>query len=481
MRPAFTLLTLTLLPLAAAAQPKPDGYPNAVQEIRVTARPAAAPAPAFRYHFLPEIHEQTPGNAALLYLTAGQQLAVVRSPDAQARADDDAIDKHLQTPIADLPRDEVRALLARYQSPLHQFRLATRRDRCDFEPPFRTEGFRTLLPYLNDARALARLAALSARLKLADRDFAGAVEDLGLPLVQARHLNENAFLIQLLVAASVAQTPLTQLPDWIAQDGAPNLYWALSALPAPTLDARAAMQMERAGAYYSIPQLADARAGRLTPQQWHQALKTMTQVRSVTHGGPLTVPSPTPDRGEQAMIALMSVKEYPLAKRHLVETEGRPAEQVEAMTVAQVIGLYHVAQFEFWTQELDKGLTLPFPQGLRVITQSEEKMRAAMQQNPWSLLASFAPSIRLAYTNLHKADRTIAAWRTIEAVRAHAATHNGQPPAQLTDLTDTPAPLDPLTGRPFTYTVNGKEVTLEAPPIEAAPRTALRIILNLTP
>ena len=54
---------------------------------------------------------------------------------------------------------------------------------------------------------------------------------------------------------------------------------------------------------------------------------------------------------------------------------------------------------------------------------------------------------------------------------AYAAAHASEPPARLRDLTETPAPLDPMTGQPFAYRVESNQVTIEAPVVElAAPR-----------
>jgi hypothetical protein len=46
----------------------------------------------------------------------------------------------------------------------------------------------------------------------------------------------------------------------------------------------------------------------------------------------------------------------------------------------------------------------------------------------------------------------------------YAATHDGSPPPNLEALVDSPAPLDPSTGTPFKYSVDGSTVTLDAPP-----------------
>jgi hypothetical protein len=464
------VLIAMLASFAGAAEPKQ------VEEIRLAVYAAAPPVPAMRYHFMPDLVDQVPGNAALLYLAAAQQMVARRGePENNPPGkDDERIDQWLSTPAHELPREEVRLLLERYAGAMRQFRLAARRDHCDFDPPYRTEGFRTLLPFLNDARGLARLAALSARLKIAAGDFDGAVADLALPLVQAHHLNERAVLLQLMVASSASELALRQVQELIAQENAPNLYWALGDLPAPLLDVRAAMKMERAWAYFSIPQLKEARAGRLTAEQWSQALSAMREIRGDLHSyGPTAPP-------EQVMLAMISVKEYPLAKKYLLDQKVSP-KVVEAMSVAQAIGLYQIGQFEQWTQELDKGLTLPYWQGIGIITAAEAGMRRAIDSNPWSLIGVFVPSTRQAYTNLAKVDRRIALLRTVEAVRAYAAAHDGRAPNHLEEITDTPAPLDPLTGRPFTYQAQANEVTIEAPaidPANSAP-TGVRVVMKI--
>jgi hypothetical protein len=303
MKKRAALLFLALVgTFAAAAEPeKPQ-----VEEIRLTVHPAAVPVPAMRYHFIPDLIDQVPGNAALLYLTAAQQMGAARGEpeNAPPGADDEKIDRWLATPPRDLPREEVRKLLNRYAGALNQLRLASLRDHCDFDPPYRTEGYRTLVPYLSDARSLTRLAALSARLKIATGDFGGAVGELSLPFVQAHHLDSQAFLVQLMVAQAIDQLALRQVQELIAQEVSPNLYWALGDLPRPLLDFRSATRMDRAGAYFTIPQLKNARNGKLTAQEWHDALAIMSDVRGGNglHAYGVTRPEPF-------MLALLSVKQ----------------------------------------------------------------------------------------------------------------------------------------------------------------------------
>jgi hypothetical protein len=63
--------------------------------------------------------------------------------------------------------------------------------------------------------------------------------------------------------------------------------------------------------------------------------------------------------------------------------------------------------------------------------------------------------------------RKIQSLRVIEAVRHHLATHDGKFPETLDEIQDLPIPLDPLTGQPFEWKVDGDSAVLKAPPLPA--------------
>jgi hypothetical protein len=67
------------------------------------------------------------------------------------------------------------------------------------------------------------------------------------------------------------------------------------------------------------------------------------------------------------------------------------------------------------------------------------------------------------YITSKSVKRKVNAMRIIEAARHYLATHDGKLPASLDDITDVPVPFDPLTDRPFEWSVNSKTATLRAP------------------
>jgi hypothetical protein len=68
----------------------------------------------------------------------------------------------------------------------------------------------------------------------------------------------------------------------------------------------------------------------------------------------------------------------------------------------------------------------------------------------------------LARQSTRRIDIHVAALQCVEAIRSYAATHGGQLPAGLTDITETPVPKDPISGEPFRYSRTGSTAVLES-------------------
>lgn len=61
-------------------------------------------------------------------------------------------------------------------------------------------------------------------------------------------------------------------------------------------------------------------------------------------------------------------------------------------------------------------------------------------------------------------ERGLAALQCVEAIRSYAATHSGQLPKALADITEVSVPTDPLHDRPFQYSLTGSTAVLESAP-----------------
>jgi len=81
---------------------------------------------------------------------------------------------------------------------------------------------------------------------------------------------------------------------------------------------------------------------------------------------------------------------------------------------------------------------------------------------------------------MNHVDRKIAALQSIEALRHYAASHNGKFPNELSDVTEVPVPIDPVTQKPFIYRRAGSKAALEAAASKGAKaKDAMRYLLNL--
>jgi hypothetical protein len=78
-------------------------------------------------------------------------------------------------------------------------------------------------------------------------------------------------------------------------------------------------------------------------------------------------------------------------------------------------------------------------------------------------------AIRSARRASVRADREIALLRTLEALRIYGASHNGELPQQLGDITEVPIPDDPVTGEPFGYRREAEKAVLEGPVLSQGP------------
>ncbi|KPK80502.1 MAG: hypothetical protein AMJ81_12000 [Phycisphaerae bacterium SM23_33] len=441
------------------AEPQPE-------VIRLKAAPAAEPRPALTWLLLPEYLDQTPGNAAQLYYLAEQHV-----PSGKAAHEWEVkISEWLRTPLEKLPREQIRSATDHYSSALRQVELAARRERCLWDLPIRSEGYRLIIPAMSKYRTLARVLCLKARLHTADGRCDKAVHELQTGLAMARHFAAGPTLIHSLVGTAIASVLLEQVDTLIQAPGSPNLYWALTGLPRPFVSLRDSMECERSTLYLHFSQLRKPGPAGLTPQQWQAVMNGLWQ---------LMAEEAPPAEADLRNLAV-SVYMYPRAKRFLIAQGSKPAE-VEAMPVQQVIGAYCLDVYEQNRDEIFKWFNVPYWQAGDGMERSAVVLQEATKRHKGNPFLALLPSLSRAYFLTTKLDRKIAALRCIEAVRMHAAAHGGQPPAELSEIQLVPIPADPITGKGFGYKVVGDTVMLEAPaPPGGSPDDELRYELTLT-
>jgi hypothetical protein len=403
---------------------------------------------------LPELDDQTPGNAAREYYRAfsPEWWGSIRQPKTQEKINDAQ-----QTPLKDLPRKELSWL--EQNSMLRQVDLASRREYVDWgmAERLRREGIGILLPDVQGMRSIAALLVVRARLEIAEGRYDKAVYTLQTGLALARHVGDGVILIQNLVGIAIAQLMIARVEELIQQPDAPNLYWALTDLPRPFFDLRKALQGEKLWLFASLPELRGLETTQLTPEQQEKLIHAFRVIEgSHVSGG-------KPSWGDRLVVTLLVLRAYPEAKQALI-AEGQKPEEVEALPTLQVVLIHSLHQYRRLQDDLFKWCGLPYWEARPGIEQADQRIRQARRRLEGLPFIDALPALQKVASAAVRVDRRIAALRCVEAIRLYAAAHEGKLPATLDALTDVPIPIDPATGKAFIYRVAGDRATLSAPP-----------------
>lgn len=455
-----SLLTLIGFVLPAAAQ----------DLVRLSVEPASAPAPALKYQLLPEVRDLKPGNAALLYQRAHspEWYDVFRRHPDYLKANEWA-----ELPLGKLPVERANALLPRQM--LNEVDIAARRAGCDWEltERVRRDGVAMPVPELQSFREIAMLLSLRARLEMRAGNLPAAIESLQTGLAMARHIAEGPSLIQGLVGAAIANVMLGQLEVLVQQDGAPNLYWALTDLPRPFIDMRRPLQAEKLMFESMFPEVraawTDPQRGPLSAEKLNRELARIGNVLAIG------------DFSNRVYVAVAAARIYPEAKKYLVD-HGFPAQQADALPVIQVALMHSLAMYDVVYDDFYRWTNLPYWEAQPGLLRAEKDLARTKQKAAHiggiPLAHWLMPAVRKVMEARVRVDRRIAALRCIEALRLHAAASKGTLPAKLADIKIAPVPIDPATGKSFEYRLEDYRALLIGPEF-AGERTGVRYELTL--
>lgn len=482
-----------LLHLGSAARAQASATDAGGPEVwRMTIHPQPPSRPALRHPLLPPLADATPGNAASTYMLAFaraqdvpdiQTEKAVTSKSLPAPENADALSYFLdELPLDRLPTQDVENYLGNWSTPFAQLETATRRDHCRWDLALREQGYEMLLPQLNPARYLGRAAALRARLHIANKRYDQAAADVARIMRLGRDLAAEGAIVQTLVGSAIASTGAGQVRELIQQPGAPNLYWSIANLPRPLMDARAALEWERIALLGSLPQIKKAETQPLTADDWREFVTRLGRLGPVlgdSHGL-LAASQNLPNLAPAAAGVIL----YPEAKRELIARGVADWASVEAMPVPEALGKYLVDEYRTRFDDMAKWASMPFWQGHAPLRRAEAELAKAKGRPVVSPLLACVPAVSRFAVQLARLDRQLAMLQTIEALRAHAAAHDGKLPASLDELdaAEMPAAQDPTTGKPFAYRVEdgARRATLESPaPAGESPRMGLRVELTL--
>src|SRR5262249_24746795 len=147
----------------------------------------------------------------------------------------------MASPLENFPAAEARGFVGLWGGKLRHLEFGTRRRTCEWNYPLpeqRLDVIEILLPDAQSMRQWGRVLALKARVEIAEGKSDEAVHPIETGVAFGRHVAGGPFVINGLIGIAIARGLIDRVEELIAQPGAPNLYWALTALPRPLIGLR---------------------------------------------------------------------------------------------------------------------------------------------------------------------------------------------------------------------------------------------------
>ncbi|QJW98335.1 hypothetical protein [Frigoriglobus tundricola] len=438
--PLFALAHVLAVTFAATAQP-PIEPKDGKYVVPLTVDAVAPVRPALKYRLLPDIREVQSGNQVqAFYKCFFEQNHLFHSKEST-----DKQQKWRAAPLKDLAQEK--ELVNYGGAAVKQAYYAARLDTVDWQllNQMRSDGTGLLLPDVQQMRMLATVLTVRVRGEIARGEFDAALQTLQTMFALARTFNEQPTLIGHLVGAALAMIALGEVEEFVQQPGAPNLFWALTDLPAPFIDLRKGVHVEKLlvtkeydGLQKAVPIPEDALGALI------KSLDTLLG----------------PDRKADARPSAWYAKQAGDPAAVAAATErlsgfGHKPADLAKLSPLQLIVMDDRAQYEADMDEFAKWTNVPFWQIPPELVLPKPRPGAFAQ-----LLPVFNKVLH-AKVRVHQ---TVAQLTASEGVRAYAADNRGQLPIAL-DAVKLPVPADPMTGKPFVYELkDGRALIRGTPP-----------------
>lgn len=468
----FVLAGTSINAADTSAQTKPDDQPE-LKVINLTVYPAPIPRPAMKYHLLPRLADQTPGNAALLYHEIFEHFPswymrfpmdnnVEINPDLDAQHSNDYVVKFeklsqwQEMPLNELPKEEIRKVLSRMESWIEYLEIASKRRECDWGWPIHeVENPRDV--NIDEAfytRTLVKLLALRARLSLAEGKPEEAIESLRLGFTLSQQVGKGPFILNYLMGDTIANWMRDQLLDLSQLKDAPNLYWSLSALPRPFLNFNDAVEWEESTIERQLPELQEARKGQHSPEEWQKLWEgVVDRINNFPYFNKIPYFN-IEDQPEKCDAKKLLTENYPKARDYLINLDW-PEKEIHSMAPAQVLLLYCSEILAEMRDDHTKWLGIKYSQWPNNLRYHYDDLLKIYKQKEILPLSYFLSATGAAARVQARTEREFESLRCIEAIRLYAYSHDGKLPGSLDDIKEVPIPTNSTTGKPFSYRLEG--------------------------
>ena len=162
-------------------------------------------------------------------------------------------------------------------------------------------------------------------------------------------------------------------------------------------------------------------------------------------------------QGPTVALTLAGVTQAESAKQRLKES-GFSEKRLSQMPPLQIVLADASLELKRIGNDAAKGHLLPSPLSHPLLEKFDVQFLEWASQKAGATAASVIggllfPAVRQAREAQMRRDMTYNRLMTLEAIRMHAAEHNGQLPKSLDDLSPVPAMPDPFSGKAFEYRV----------------------------
>lgn len=448
-------------------------------------RPAPEPYPALLYRLDPEIRNQVTGNALTLYYRAfSPEWMNFRLSDKDYWKKEE---EWLNCPLEKLPKDAD----FRRQGFLAEIERATDRSYIDWEMVERAKqsGIYLLIPDIQSMRMLARMQSLKIRYELKEKEFDQAVRSLRTLITMGRNTAKGPTLIQGLVGVAITAIAFGRLEEAIQQPDFPNMFWALEALPANIVDYRSAMDGEKILIENLFPGIRDILYSRKLKALSQSELEAM--VENFRKAGLTDSNQGEKNQWEKlfnkSALGVMVAAGYPEGKKRLIKF-GFKENEVQELPQLQVVLMAEVLLYDEIYDSLVKWLNVPYFASKNSFKAMDDRLKE-LSRGQGSFMGApvgvvsrlLLPAITKVMESKIRIERQLAMLKVVEGIRLHAA-KTGAWPKSIEEIKEVPLPLDPTTGKAFSYTHQGDFAMLEAGVISNSDRKEFyRYKLELTP
>ncbi len=331
---------------------------------------------------------------------------------------------------------------------------------ADWNHPVREVGANVYLGDMQMVRGLLeRLLTIWIKQKLAERDLTAATEGIRTQLACARHMGNALFFITAMQAHAVGTVAIDNLEYLVAQPGCPNLRWSFSVLPPLLFDAPSMLEWHTRLLELSLPRLKMGIPHDSDLEAWRQIANDYFDLIEDSKN-PLA-----PEKRADLILRCAPLARERLVRRGLLSADAAMVLSPEAAVMRAILD--HHADIG---RQMRLAWALPRSEAIGQLAKLDGLAGAwDFGIDSWPLANGFLKD----FLFFEGFSRRTAMLETVESLRHHAATHDGELPLKLADL-EYAAPPDPVSGLPFIYVwgESPSTATLSMPDIPGVPDDA---------